>query len=245
MNSITKLWTRFVSEVLSNFAEDNHILSHCQEGFRSQHSTSRHLQRLVHQLEDARSSRRDIYGMYLDLTSAFNTISHAHLFRIMQDLGFPPDAIATIRDIYSNVYTHIVLNRSTQLMTEPISVGRGTIQGDTLSPLIFLEPLLRWLSVGGHGYTPTCITAAPSSTYSHPCIATQTSPTFADDLILISPCHLRLQCQFDKVLKYCQWAGLSLNAPKCAVTGILHHSAALAQSLTDHTTILRHLPPTE
>jgi hypothetical protein len=69
----------------------------------------------------------------------------------MADLGFPSDAIDTIRDIYTGIGTRILLNRSTHLYTSPIPVGRGTIQGDTLSPLIFLiflEPLLRWLSVG-------------------------------------------------------------------------------------------------
>ena len=239
INTITKVWTRFVTEVLATYAADNHILSNCQEGFTSGRSTSRHLQRLAHTLEDARTSHRDIYGLYLDLTSAFNTISHAHLFRIMTDLGFPPDAVSTIRDIYSNVTTRIVLNRSKQLLTDPILVGRGTIQGDTLSPLIFLiflEPLLRWLSVGGHGYTPTCIMSDPS--FSHPCIATQSSPAFADDLALLSPNHNNLQGQFEKVLLYCKWAGLSINASKCAVTGILHASCQ-GQSLGDHTSLLR------
>ena len=244
INTISKVWTRFVTEVLSSYAEDNHILSNCQEGFRAHHNTSRHLQRLVHTLEDARSSHRNIYGLYIDLTSAFNTISHSHLFRILHDLGFPPDAIDSVRDIYSNVHTRIILNRSSQLLTDPIHVGRGTIQGDTLSPLIFLlflEPLLRWLSVGGHGYTPTCLTSDPIHPQSHPCIATQSSPTFADDMLLLSPCHLRLQTQFEKVLRYCQWGGLSINASKCAVTGALHHATATGPSCTldHHISLLR------
>ena len=244
INSITKLWTRFITEVLSAYAEDNHILSQCQEGFRLHHNTSRHLQRLVHTLEDARSSHRNIYGLYIDLTSAFNTISHSHLFRIMHDLGFPTDAIDSVRDLYTDNHTRIILNRTTNLQTAPIPIGRGTIQGDTLSPLLFLifmEPLLRWLSIGGHGYTPTCLTSNPSLPHTHPCHGTQTSPTFADDLLLLSPCHLRLQAQFEKVLRYCQWGGLSINPSKCAVTGALHHTSATGSSLSldHHISLLR------
>ena len=42
--------------------------------------------------------------------------------------------------------------------TSPISIKRGALQGDTLSPFlftIFMEPLLRWLAVGSRGYRPS------------------------------------------------------------------------------------------
>ncbi len=65
------------------------------------HNTSRHLQRLVHVLEDAKHSHRNLFVLYVDFTNAFNTISHDKLFRIMSDLGYPDDAIDTIRGIYT------------------------------------------------------------------------------------------------------------------------------------------------
>ena len=155
--SIYKLWTGFVTVVLTDFTEKNHIIGNAQEGFRSSKSTSRQLQRLVHCLEDASLFDRDIYLLYIDLSNAFNTIDHQKLFKIMNDLGFPPDAIAVIRGIYSHNSTQVVINPATGCITDPIPVGRGVIQGDRLSPLIFLiyiEPLLRWLTIGDHGYTP-------------------------------------------------------------------------------------------
>ena len=103
--SIYKLWTGFVTVILTDFAEENHILSNAQEGFRSRKSTSRHLQRLMHSLEDAARFNRNIYLLYVDLTNAFNTIDHQKLFKIMKDFGFPPDALAVIRGIYSDITT--------------------------------------------------------------------------------------------------------------------------------------------
>ena len=47
-NTIYKVWTRFVTEVLTAYSEANQILSQAQEGFRARCSTTRHLQRLVH-----------------------------------------------------------------------------------------------------------------------------------------------------------------------------------------------------
>ncbi len=193
--SIYKLWTGFVTVVLTDFAEENHILSNAQEGFRSRKSTSRHLQRLMHSLEDAARFNRNIYLLYVDLTNAFNTIDHQKLFKIMKDLGFPPDALAVIRGIYSDITTRIIVNPATGCMTTDVSVGRGTIQGDRLSPLIFiiyLEPLLRWLAVGGHGYTPTC-TGMP-----HPSSVTQNGRALADDIVTTSHSHTGLLAQFNK-----------------------------------------------
>ena len=237
LNTIYKVWTRFVTEVLSSYSEDYHILSPSQEGFRPSRNTSRHLQRLAHILEDARASHKDIYALYIDFTSAFNTISHAKLYRIMHDLGFPTDSIDVIRSIYTDAHTRIVLNPTTNLMTDPIHVGRGTIQGDTLSPLVFLlflEPLLRWLTVGGHGYTPSPFT-------SHPHQTTQSCPAYADDLTVLTTSSRRLKHQFQKICMYCKWGGLSINPKKCAATGILHHQAStgLAPTLPDQTALLR------
>ena len=63
-------------------------------------------------------------------------------------LGFPTDAIEAVKHLYTQASTQIRLPSGGS--TDPIPVERGTIQGDTLSPflfLLYLEPLLRWLHV--------------------------------------------------------------------------------------------------
>ena len=52
--------------------------------------------------------------------------------------------------------------------TPTIPIHRGTLQGDTLSPFlltIFMEPLLRWLSIGSTGYKPMQHIEQLASTY--------------------------------------------------------------------------------
>ena len=43
-------------------------------------------------LSDAKLFGEDIYLMYVDFSSAFNTIDHDKLLIIMYDLGFPKTA---------------------------------------------------------------------------------------------------------------------------------------------------------
>jgi len=77
---------------------------------------------------------------------------------IMYDLGFPTDAIEVVKNLDQNATTQVRLPQGGH--TDQIPVQRGTIQGDTLSPFLFLlymELLLRWLQVGERGYSHACL----------------------------------------------------------------------------------------
>ena len=159
-------------------------------------------------LEDARFTNQDIYISYIDLKNAFGSIDHARLLVIMQDLGYPLDAVALIGNIYAQSTTTFTGEHFGKIL--PIPIQRGTIQGDTLSLyifIIFLEPLLRWLQRGNNGYTFNT-----SNT-------TLNSAAYADDLTVISNNLTSLQLQLNKLDKYCEWADMDLGILKCAVTG--------------------------
>jgi hypothetical protein len=120
-------------------------------------------------------THQDIYLLYIDFKNAFGSIDHARLLSIMVDIGYPQDAINLIGNIYSNSST--IFFRSHFGKTKPVHIQRGTIQGDILSPylfIIFLEPLLRWLERGNLGYK------LKTSQY------TLNSATYVNDLAIIT-----------------------------------------------------------
>jgi hypothetical protein len=110
----------------------------------------------------------------------------------MADLGYPQDAINLIGNIYSNASTMFFGPYFGK--TKPVHIQRGTIQGDTLSPylfIIFLEPLLRWLDRGNLGYK------LKTSQY------TLNSAAYADDSTIITNNIKHIKPQINKIDKMC------------------------------------------
>ena len=127
-NTLYKLWTGVIAECLYIYAEHFNILSSAQEG------SIRQLQNVMNIMSDAKISQQDLYLLYVDFSSAFNNIDHHKLLCIMHVLRFPEDAIELIAELYTDAITKIRLYFAE---TGPIKIERGTIQGDTLSPLLF------------------------------------------------------------------------------------------------------------
>ena len=172
-------------------------------------------------LEDAKFSKQDIYLLYIDFTIAFGSIDHARLLAIMADLGYPEDATTIIGNIYLESYTKIIGSHFDP--TQPISIQRSTIQGDTLSPylfILFLKPLLSWLARDNQGYN--------LKTSKNTII----SVAYANDLIIISSNIAHIQPQLEKIDKFCQWVGMRLGINKYALTGCPNKSKLTPHKFT-------------
>ena len=207
-NTIYKLFISTITAQLANYGKKYQILQNSQEGLRQERCTSRQLQTLIVALEDSKLTQQDIYLLYIDFKNAFDSIDHAKLLAIMADLGYPQDAINLIGNIYSNSSTIFIGTYFSK--TKPMHKQRATIQGDTLSPylfIIFLEPLLRWLERDNLGYKLN------TSQY------TLTSIAYTNDLAIITSNIKSIQPQINKIDNFCQWAGMELGISKCAITG--------------------------
>eukprot|EP00878_Enallax_costatus_P013234 GHUV01013835.1.p1 GENE.GHUV01013835.1~~GHUV01013835.1.p1 ORF type:complete len:792 (+),score=93.90 GHUV01013835.1:76-2451(+) len=143
---------------------------------------------------------------------------------ILYDLGYPTDAIEVVKDLYSNATTRI---KTPYGPTQAIELQRGTIQGDSLSPFLFIlyiEPLLRWLQADGKGYKLGVMAGSGMQIQARNQIS---SITFADDINILTGGHtglIDLKHQTKKLDRYLIWGHLRANNTKTLATGALHGS---------------------
>jgi exonuclease III/ribonuclease HI len=218
-NTMYKLWTRTVACVLNDFAEKHHVLSPMQAGFRTKRRTTDQLQLMIMAMEDARLSAQDIYALLVDFSQAFNMINHDKLLQVMYALGFPTDAIEVVKDLYTGARTRFMTPHGP---TGEVPIDRGTLQGDSLSPflfLVYLEPLLRWLHVGARGYQLGCL-EGKEKVENH-----LSSIAFADDLTALCQTIQDLQVQAQKITAYSDWGDMKVNTTKTVATAALHGEA--------------------
>ena len=163
---------------------------------------------IIASLENARLTNKNIYITYIDFKNAFGSIDHARLLALMEDLEYPTNAIEIIGNIYKDSTTSFTGSHFGT--TSPINISRCTIQGDTLSPylfIIFLEPLLRWLEKDNKGYH---FNTSPSSC---------TTSGYADNLAILSDTIQNIQPQITKLQQFAKWAHMDLNIANCTITG--------------------------
>eukprot|EP00878_Enallax_costatus_P001532 GHUV01001683.1.p1 GENE.GHUV01001683.1~~GHUV01001683.1.p1 ORF type:complete len:2173 (+),score=325.19 GHUV01001683.1:401-6520(+) len=217
--TIYKLWTKLVTYSMVHYAETRKMLSNSQAGFRSKRTTTEQIEMMVSVLEDAFLTKQDVYLLQADLTEAFDTISHDKLLMILYDLGYPTDAVEVVKDLYSGARTKI---QTPHGPTRELIIDRGTIQGDSLSPFLFvlyLEPLLRWLREGQRGYKAGSLAPQGREVQEKYRVS---NITFADDINLLTNNRTDMLHQAEKLTRYANWGHLGINPTKTTITAALH-----------------------
>ena len=131
----SKIIERLVYNRLSKFLSNFNILFDHQCGFRSKHSTDMALIHLTDLISSSLCDKLYTFGVFLDLSKAFDTIDHSILLSKLNLYGIKGCALQWFKDYLDNRHQFTVINscKSTRR-----AISYGVPQGSILGPLLFL-----------------------------------------------------------------------------------------------------------
>ena len=145
---LLKLFEIHLLEILS----EKLVFNSRQFGFRKNTSTTDACLILKETIYNYIASKKErVYGLFVDLSKAFDNVDHFQLGQILLQRKIPPDIVLFILHYLRNQEARIVWNGE---MGEYIPVEKGVRQGGILSPLLFklyIDDVLNEISAGGDG----------------------------------------------------------------------------------------------
>ena len=208
LSLIYKILTAIVTDRLNKIAEAHGLLDDSQEGFRKLRSTSRQIQSLLWDREDAEKFGRILYLVYIDFKNAFNSMDLEAIWTWLELVNVPD--VPLLKNIYKDTYCQVDTPYG---KTAKIYLTRGTKQGDCLSPLLFsllFNALLTQLSR---------INREDQLGYLNEIGQRTLHRAFADDLSLMTGSKESMQSALSMVEAFCEWSGMQVNASKSETSG--------------------------
>ena len=133
---IAKLLDTIINQQLMKHLTDNNIISPTQYAFRPNSSCTLALQTIIDKITSHANKRNPTLAVYVDLSKAYDTISHEKLIdKLKNEFNFTPETVT-----YFTSYFH---NRKQSIHTQHAksktrTITHGIPQGSTLSTTFFL-----------------------------------------------------------------------------------------------------------
>ncbi|CAL8129224.1 unnamed protein product [Orchesella dallaii] len=216
INTIMKLFTSIMLARLEKWAESNDVLPESQAGFRKSRSCIDHVFTIeaLRQISKRRMKKRKLHLLFVDFARAFDSINHKKLWGRLNDIGVSPKYIRIFRDMYNKATMRV---RSQKEHTRRFDVAEGVLQGELTSPLFFalfisdIDDIFSALEIQGiRGVNINHQTTIHVLAY-------------ADDLVIVADCSSHLQIKLERLSKYCEDKGLTVNVTKTKILVFEHH----------------------
>lgn len=199
--SIASVAIRHFHRMLAQRVEKLSLVDVRQRAFRKADGAAENIFLLDSLLRDARSACRGLCFASLDLSKAFDTVTHQSITTAMRKAGLAQNFVDYIRGTYAQSGTFIQVAGQ---CSRALKVRKSVRQGDPLSPLLF------------NLVVDSGLQAIPDSIGYTLGKARVNALAFADDVILVAetPTGLRRACE--AFISKLAVAGLWLNPTKSA-----------------------------
>lgn len=202
-NSVTKIFTALISARLTSWCEQCNVLPELQGGFRSSRSCEDNVFTLHARVAvELSKPKGKLYAAFIDFRRAFVSVSHSLLWDSLYKTGVSGKIIRVLQNLYQRAGMKIKLDANSR--SKRIDVTEGVLQGDTLSPvlfIIFISDILDFFQREGHLNVERDVDML----------------LFADDLTLLARDGVDLQSKLFTLEKYCARINLVVNTEKSEI----------------------------
>lgn len=141
--TIAKVYSALITKRLSNWIEENNILSPAQKGFRPADGCFEHCFIVEERFRRARVTREPLSALSVDLADAFCSVGHSAISAALHGSGAGEIFTDIITDMYNGAFTQLLTEEG---ISELVPITRGVKQGESASGVIFdlvIDPALR------------------------------------------------------------------------------------------------------
>ena len=199
LSCISKLYSAFLNDRISNFLEQNDLLSDEQNGFRANRSCEDH----VFTLNSIIRNNANVHTTFIDLKKAFDFIDRDMLLYKLLLNNIDGKVYNSVKSIYAETSACIRINST---RTDWFYCKSGVKQGDNCSPTlfsIFIDDLVKEINNLGLGVSVGDVKVS--------------ALLYADDIALVSLTEEDMQQLLDTLHDWCKRWRVLINTDKSKV----------------------------
>ena len=125
-NCVAKLYAAVLADRITLWAQREKQLSPEQKGFLTDEGCLEENFLLQSAIDDCRRYNKQLCVGWLDLSNAFGSVSHRHIFNTLERMGLPTGMIDIVKDLYDGAGTRV---RTRNGHTERIHLNTGVKHG--------------------------------------------------------------------------------------------------------------------
>ncbi|CAG5073426.1 Similar to X-element\ORF2: Probable RNA-directed DNA polymerase from transposon X-element (Drosophila melanogaster) [Cotesia congregata] len=134
INNITKVFTQIYSRIKKG-AETEKIIPEEQSGFQPGKPCADNVFTLLALLQMKLRFGKPVYTLFIDFRRAFDSVPHDKLWTKLMNLGLSSKLINILKILYDNAQMKVRVNGQ---LSEQANVTLGVLQGEVLSPILFI-----------------------------------------------------------------------------------------------------------